>query len=96
MAIPHRQATALYCRGLLNHDASGLLAAAERYRDAGRPLLRAQALEAAASEFARVGDRDQSRAAYTGAAEIYTRLGAVVDVARVQARLSAEGIPSTG
>jgi tetratricopeptide (TPR) repeat protein len=93
---PHRQATALYCCGLLNHDTSGLLAAAERYQCAGRPLLRARALEAAASEFARVGDRDQARAAYTSAAEIYTRLGAAVDVARVQARLSAEGIPSTG
>ncbi|MGH3178085.1 MAG: ATP-binding protein [Streptosporangiaceae bacterium] len=93
---PHRQATALYCRGLLDHDVSGLLAAAERYQDAGRPLLRARALEAAASEFARGGDRDQARAAYTSAAEIYTRLGGAVDVARVQARLSAEGIPSTG
>jgi hypothetical protein len=96
LEVPHRQATALYCRGLLDHDAYGLLAAAERYRVAGRPLLRARALEAAASEFARVGDRDQSRAIYTGAAEIYTRLGAAVDVARVRARLSAEGIPSTG
>ena len=37
--IPHRQANALYCRGLLDQDASRLLAAAERYDDAGRPLL---------------------------------------------------------
>ena len=37
--IPHRQANALYCRGLLDHDAPRLLAAAERYGDAGRPLL---------------------------------------------------------
>ena len=59
-------------------------------------LPRARALEAAASEFVRVGDRDQARATYTSAAEIYTRLGAAVDVARMQARLSAEGIPSTG
>ena len=77
LEIPHRQATALYCRGLLDHDASGLLAAAEGYQDAGRPLLRARALEAAASDFARVGDRDQARATYTSAAEIYTRLGAL-------------------
>jgi tetratricopeptide (TPR) repeat protein len=93
---PHRQAAALYCRGLLDRDVSGLLAAAERYQSAGRPLLRARALEAAASKFARVGDRDQAGTAYTSAAEIYTRLGAAVDVARVQARLPAEGIPSTG
>jgi tetratricopeptide (TPR) repeat protein len=81
--IPHRQANALYCRGLLDHDAARLLAAAERYGDASRPLLRAMALEAAAGEFVRAGDRDQARAASTGAAEIYTWLGAAVDAARV-------------
>ena len=84
---PHRQATALYCRGLLDHDASGLLAAAERYQSAGRPLLRARALEAAAAEFARADAHDRARAASAGAAEIYTQLGAAVDGARVQARL---------
>ena len=35
--IPHRQANALYCRGLLDQDAPRLLAAAERYDEAGRP-----------------------------------------------------------
>ena len=63
--IPHRQAAALYCHGLLDHDASQLLAAAERYDDASRPLHRAKALEAAAREFADAGDRDQARAAFT-------------------------------
>ena len=46
--IPHRQANALYCGGLLDQDGSRLLAAAERYDDAGRPLRKAKALEAAA------------------------------------------------
>ena len=32
--IPHRQANALYCTGLLDHDAVRLLSAAERYGDA--------------------------------------------------------------
>ena len=32
--IPHRQANALYCRALLDHDAARLLAAGERYDDA--------------------------------------------------------------
>ena len=59
--IPHRQANALYCRGLLDHDASRLLAAAERYDDAGRPLLTAKALEAAAVHFADAGDRGPAR-----------------------------------
>jgi DNA-binding CsgD family transcriptional regulator len=90
--IPHRQANALYCRGLLDHDASGLLAAAERYDDASRPLLKAKALEAAAEEFVRVGDRSQARAAFTQAVEVYTSLGAAADVARLQATFRAHGI----
>ena len=84
--IPHRQATALYCRGLLDHDASRLLAAAERYGDAGRPLLRAKALEAAAGEFVESDDRGQARDAFTQAVEVYTSLAAVVDAARLQVR----------
>jgi tetratricopeptide (TPR) repeat protein len=40
--IPHRQAAALYCRGLLDHDASQLLAAAARYDDASRPAAKGE------------------------------------------------------
>ncbi len=90
--IPHRQANALYCRGLLDQDAPRLLAAAERYGDAGRPLLRAKALEAAAEDLVRIGDRGQARPAFTRAVEIYTSLGAAADVARLQARFRAHGI----
>src|SRR5215831_4032999 len=42
--IPHRQANALFCRGLLDHDATRLLTAAGRYGDASRPLSSAKAL----------------------------------------------------
>jgi tetratricopeptide (TPR) repeat protein len=84
--IPHRQANALYCRGLLDHDATRLLEAAERYGDASRPLLSAKALEAAAGDFICVGDPGQARAAFTRAVEIYTALGAATDVARLRAR----------
>ena len=90
--IPHRQANALYCRGLLDRDASRLLAAAERYGDAGRPLLRAKALEAAAGEFVDADDRGQARDAFTQAADVYTSLGAAADVARLQATFRAHGI----
>jgi DNA-binding CsgD family transcriptional regulator len=90
--IPHRQANALYCRSLLDHDAPGLLAAAERYDDASRPLLKAKALEAAAGEFVDTGDRGQARAAFTRAVEVYTSLGAAADVARLQATFRAHGI----
>jgi DNA-binding CsgD family transcriptional regulator len=90
--IPHRQANALYCRGLLDHDAAQLLRAADRYADASRALLSAKALEAAAGDFVGTDDRDQARAAFTRAAEIYTTLGAVTDVAQLQARFRAHGI----
>jgi DNA-binding CsgD family transcriptional regulator len=90
--IPRRQANALYCRGLLEQDGLGLLAAAERYRDAGRPLLSAKALEAAAAEFVGSDDRGQARSAFTRALEIYGTLGAAADVARLQASFRAHGI----
>jgi len=90
--IPHRQANALYCRSLLDHDASQLLSAAERYDDAGRPLLSGKALEAAAGEFVRTGDRGQARIAFTGAVDVYTSLSAAADVARLQATFRAHGI----
>jgi DNA-binding NarL/FixJ family response regulator len=90
--IPHRHGNALYCRGLLDHDAIRLLTAAERYRDASRPLLSAKALEAAAGEFVCAGERGQARAPFTRAVEIYTSLGAAADAARLQARFRAHGI----
>jgi DNA-binding CsgD family transcriptional regulator len=90
--IPHRQANALYCHALLEHDAAGLMAAAERYEDASRPLLRAKALEAAAGYFLDAEDRSQTRAAFTYAVEVYTSLGAAADIARLQATFRAHGI----
>jgi DNA-binding CsgD family transcriptional regulator len=90
--IPHRQANAMYCRGLLDRDAPRLLAAAERYDEAGRPLLKAKALEASAGYFVDADDRDQARAAFTRAVEVYSSLGAAADVARLQATFRAHGI----
>ena len=90
--IPHRQANTHYCRGLLDHDGPRLLTAAERYDDASRPLLKAKALEAAAEEFVRSGDRSQARTAFTQAVEVYNDLGAAADVARLQATFRAHGI----
>jgi DNA-binding CsgD family transcriptional regulator len=76
----------------VDHDASRLLAAAERYEDAGRPLLRAKALEAAAGHYVDAGDRGQARAAFTGAVEVYASLGAAADIARLQAVFRVHGI----
>ncbi len=82
--IPHREADALYCRALLDHDASRLLAAAERYGEASRPLPKAKALEAAAREFAHAGHRAQARTVFAGAVQTYASLGAAADLARLQ------------
>jgi DNA-binding CsgD family transcriptional regulator/tetratricopeptide (TPR) repeat protein len=90
--VPNRQANALYCRGLLDQDASRLLAAAQRYDDAGRPLLRAMALEAAAGYFVDADDRAEARDAFTQAVEVYTTLGAAADISRLQATFRAHGI----
>lgn len=90
--VPHRLGTAAYCRGLLERDPFLLQHAADRYRDAGRPLLRAKALEAAAIGFARRGDRDAARAAFTRADELYDRLGANWDLAHLRAQLRQHGI----
>ena len=81
--IPHQRANALYCRGLLQHDATLLLTAADRYGDAGRPLSCAKALEAAAGFC--TGKRDQAGAVIDRAVEIYTSLGATTDVIRLRA-----------
>ena len=89
--IPHRQANALYCRGLLDHDTARLLAAAQRYDDACRLLQKAKALEAAARHFVDVGDRSQAQAAVTRAVKVYTCLGATADVGRLQAMFRAHG-----
>jgi DNA-binding CsgD family transcriptional regulator len=90
--IPHRQANALCCRGLVDRDPGRLLRAAERYDDARRPLLGAKALEAAAEAFVGQGQRDPARAAFSRAVDLYASLGATRDVARLQARFRAHGI----
>lgn len=90
--IPHRQAALLFCRGLLDRDATGLLRAAEQAQEAGRPLLRAQALEAGALVFADAGDLGSAQAALNHALDGFGALAAGWDVARVQARLRAYGV----
>jgi DNA-binding CsgD family transcriptional regulator len=89
---PRREANTLYCHGIIDHDPAQLLRAAECYAAANRPLLRAKALEAAAADFVCSDNRDEARAAFTRALEIYISLGAAADVARLQARFRAHGI----
>jgi DNA-binding CsgD family transcriptional regulator len=90
--VPRRLGAVAYCRGLLDGDASLLLVAAEQYGDAGRPLLQARTLEAAATNLAEQGDRGASRSAFVRADELYEGLGASWDLARLRAEFRRFGI----
>jgi predicted RNA-binding protein with RPS1 domain/tetratricopeptide (TPR) repeat protein len=90
--VPHRLATAAYCRGLLDDDPALLQHAADRYDDAGRPFLRARALEAAAVKLADRGDRRGARTAFTSADNLYGELGAHWDLAHLRAQLDQYNI----
>ena len=90
--VPHRQANALYCRGLIDRDAAVLLEAAQRLADAGRPLPRAKALEAAAECLVELEDRTAARLAFEQAVTVYEQLGAEADVNRVNAEFRVHGI----
>jgi DNA-binding CsgD family transcriptional regulator len=90
--IPSRQASVLYCKGMVDRDAVVLLAAAQRYADAGRPLPRAKALESAAECLIEAEERTAARQAFEQAVEIYEFLGAEADLNRVQSEFRAYGI----
>jgi DNA-binding CsgD family transcriptional regulator len=90
--IPHRQASVLYCRGMIDRDGAMLLSAAQRYADAGRPLPRAMALEAAAGCLVEVEDRTGARLAFEQAMEVYEFLRAEADLNRAQAEFRGYGI----
>jgi len=90
--VPHHLAIAPHCRGLVDRDPELLLTAAEHYAAAGRPLPRAQALEAAGAALAGRGDQGGARTHFTSAYAIYTELGAEWDLARTQAKFRSYGI----
>ena len=90
--IAHRQTNALYCQGLIDRDSAELLRAAQRYADAGRPLLRAKALEAAAECLVEADDKPAGRRAFEQAVEVYETLGAEADLNRVQSQFRGHGI----
>jgi DNA-binding CsgD family transcriptional regulator len=90
--VPQQQANALYCHGLVDRDAAELLEAAQRYADAGRPLSRAKALEAAAECLVEAEDRTGARLAFEQAMEVYEFLGAEADLNRLQAEFRGYGI----
>ena len=91
-AIPHQQACVLYCKGMVDRDAFTLLAAAQRYADAGWQLSRAKALEAAAECLVEADERTGARQAFEQAVAVYEFLGAEADLNRVHAEFRGYGI----
>ncbi|HTF09036.1 MAG TPA: helix-turn-helix transcriptional regulator, partial [Asanoa sp.] len=89
---PHRRAVAQHCKSLLDNDPAGLVEAANGYREAGRPLPRAQALEAAALILADRGEMAEARNLFTDAYTLYAKMGAEWDLARTQATFRTYGI----
>jgi DNA-binding CsgD family transcriptional regulator/tetratricopeptide (TPR) repeat protein len=90
--VPHWQAVAAHCRGLLDRDPQSLLAAADHYQTSGRLLPRAQALEAAGMTFAERGNTGSARRPFTAAYALYESLGAHWDQARIQAAFRRYGV----
>ena len=90
--IPHRQATAWHCRGLVDHDpacCSGPRTVTTT--PAGRCPARKH-LRPRRGPWWIAGDRTPARAAFSRAVDLYASLGATRDVARLQARFRAHGI----
>jgi hypothetical protein len=82
---PHRKAVALYCRGLSEHDDDILITAADYYATAGRRLLQAQAIEAAAAGKLGADGTLDALPVLDRATSLYAKLGARWDLARIHA-----------
>jgi DNA-binding CsgD family transcriptional regulator len=83
---------ALLCRGVAAADPDLLQAAADAYRQAGRPLYEGHAWECAAAVLARAGRTAEARTALDAALERYERLDATWDTARAEADLAELGV----
>ena len=75
-----------------DHDPLRVLAAASHYRDVGRVVELAAALEDAAVLLARRGERNRAQLAFNECVDVYTDLSARWDLDRADARLVEFGI----
>jgi DNA-binding NarL/FixJ family response regulator len=89
---PALHRSAALAAAILDGDATGLLAVADDYAAAGRPLLEAQAREHAAEALAVAGRDQEARVQLDAAQDRYAGLNASWDAARADARLRAQGI----
>jgi DNA-binding CsgD family transcriptional regulator/tetratricopeptide (TPR) repeat protein len=90
--LPWLRGAALRCQGLAENDVDTLVAAAEAYAGASRPLELALASEDAATALVRQGDMERARPLLEQAIAIYEQLGAGRDLARANAVLRLAGI----
>ncbi|MGW3690136.1 helix-turn-helix transcriptional regulator [Streptomyces sp. NPDC005125] len=90
--LPGRVASAQRCRGLLDKDLRPLLAAAEYYMSAGRPLQAGQTLEDTAAVAAARGEVAAAVEHMNQAIAYYRKVGASWDIKRAEARLWALGV----
>jgi DNA-binding CsgD family transcriptional regulator len=86
--VPSFGGAAMRCRGLVERDPDLFLAGADAYLRAGRPLETALTRE----EGAALLSGDPAISLLTQARDGFERLGAVRDIARVDARLRALGV----
>jgi DNA-binding SARP family transcriptional activator/DNA-binding CsgD family transcriptional regulator len=84
-------AAAAWCRGLAERDPADVLVAVAHYRQVGRRLELATALEDAAVLLADAGQAEQARTAYDEAAGIFAELSARWDLRRAESRLRKLG-----
>jgi DNA-binding CsgD family transcriptional regulator len=80
-----------FCRSAVDRDVDGMLAAADGFEKAGRPLFAAAALEAAGAAAGAAGRTDVSVRATRRAAERYEHPGAAGDARRARRQLRAVG-----
>ncbi|WP_410660111.1 BTAD domain-containing putative transcriptional regulator [Amycolatopsis sp. lyj-112] len=94
-AVPARAtAAADRCRALTDGDPDGALAAAGHYREVGRPIELAAALEDAAELLGRAGYLESATQALTEACEVLGPVGALWSIRRAEGRLRPYGVLS--
>ncbi|MEO6089848.1 MAG: BTAD domain-containing putative transcriptional regulator [Umezawaea sp.] len=92
-SVPTRAHTALHrCKALVTGDPEPALVAVDHYRQVGRRVELAAALDEVSVLLAKAGRRAAAQAAYAEAAEIFTELDAKWDLARARARMDEFGI----
>jgi DNA-binding CsgD family transcriptional regulator len=90
--VPLFSGVAEYARGILEHDTSALVGAADVFHASSRPLLYAAAAEDAGGELAHADRTDEAVDQLSAAFDTYTRHEALTDARRVGLELRRLGV----